>query len=305
MLMTALFFLIGLVGLYFGGNWLVQGAADIARRYNVPPLVIGLTIVGFGTSTPELLVSIQAALEGNSGIAIGNVVGSNISNILIILGLSALVAPLSIGFDRVRGDLIWMVAAALACVPVFLSGVLARWEGALLFAAILVYLGLALRRVGTGEPDDQPIPPVWQSVAYLVVGLITLMVGARFLVDSAVVIATAFGVSQAVIGLTIVAIGTSLPELATSIAAVAKGQRDIAIGNVVGSNVFNIFAILGITAMVAPVPVDDPRFLMIDTPLMIGLSVLLTAILFFTGGISRLVGGLFLTGYAVYVWTLL
>jgi len=305
MLMTALYFLIGLVGLYFGGNWLVKGAADVARRYHVPPLVIGLTIVGFGTSTPELLVSVQAALDGNSGIAVGSVLGSNISNILIILGLSALIAPLSIGFDRVRGDLVWMIAAALVCVPLFWSGVLARWEGALLFAAIVVYVGLALRRVGTHAPDDQPIPPVWQSAAYIVVGLVALMVGAQFLVDAAVDIATAFGVSQAVIGLTIVAIGTSLPELATSLAAAARGQRDIAIGNVVGSNVFNIFAILGLTAMVTPIPIEDSRFLMIDTPLMIGLSLLLTAILFFTGGISRLIGTLFLAGYAVYVWTLL
>jgi cation:H+ antiporter len=305
MLMTALYFLIGLVGLYFGGNWLVSGASEVARRFQVPPLVIGLTIVGFGTSTPELLVSVQAALEGNSGIAIGNVVGSNISNILVILGLSAVIAPLGIAFARVRNDLIWMVLAALACVPLFWSGALLRWEGALLFAAVVVYIAIALRQIGSHAPDDHPIPPLWQSLGLIAVGLLALMVGARLLVHAAVDIATALGVSQAVIGLTIVAIGTSLPELATSVTAAARGHRDIAIGNVVGSNVFNIFAILGLTAIIAPVPVEDPRFMMIDTPLMIAVSVLLAAILYLSGGVSRAVGALFLAGYAVYVWTML
>ena len=300
MTMTILYFGVGLVGLYFGGDWLVKGAADIARRFRVSPLVIGLTIVGFGTSTPELLVSVEAALDGKAGIAIGNVVGSNIANILVILGLSALVAPLVMQFDRVRKDLIWMIAATLIVVPMFMTGALTRMHGLILFAGIVIYVVIALRQVGTEAPDDRPVPPLWQSLALIAVGLVALMVGARFMVDSATDIARVLGISEAIIGLTIVAVGTSLPELATSVTAAFRGQREIAIGNVVGSNVFNILGILGLTAMVAPVPVEA-RFLMIDTPIMIGVSLLLTAILFVAGGVGRLVGLLFLIAYGVYV----
>lgn len=300
MTMTILYFFIGLVGLYFGGDWLVKGASDVARRFRVSPLVIGLTIVGFGTSTPELLVSVQAALNGQSGIAIGNVVGSNIANILIILGLSALVAPLVMPFARIRGDLVWMVAAAVVLVPMFMLGVLNRVEGAILFAGILAYILLALRQVGTEAEDDHPVPEVWKSAALIAVGLVALMVGAHYLVDSATAIATALGVSDAIIGLTIVAIGTSLPELATSVTAAFRGQREIAIGNVVGSNVFNVLAILGATALIAPVPVEA-RFLWIDLPVMIGVSLLLTVILWARGGVGRMTGVLFLLGYGVYV----
>ena len=300
MTMTILYFLIGLVGLYVGGDWLVRGASDIARRFRVSPLVIGLTIVGFGTSTPELLVSVQAALEGQSGIAIGNVVGSNIANILVILGLSALVAPLVMSFDRVRNDLLWMIAAALIVVPMFLTGFLTRTEGVILFVGIVIYVVIALRQVGTEAPDDLPVPPLWQSLALVGVGLVALMIGARFMVDSATDIARTLGISEAIIGLTIVAVGTSLPELATSVTAAFRGQREIAIGNVVGSNVFNIFAILGLTAMIAPIPVEQ-RFLMIDTPIMIGVSLALTAILFLAGGVGRVMGVAFLAAYAVYV----
>ena len=160
MTMTILYFGVGLVGLYFGGDWLVKGAADIARRFRVSPLVIGLTIVGFGTSTPELLVSVEAALDGKAGIAIGNVVGSNIANILVILGLSALVAPLVMQFDRVRKDLIWMIAATLIVVPMFMTGALTRMHGLILFAGIVIYVVIALRQVGTEAPDDRPVPPL-------------------------------------------------------------------------------------------------------------------------------------------------
>jgi cation:H+ antiporter len=300
MTMTILSFLTGLVGLYFGGDWLVRGASDVARRFRVSPLVIGLTVVGFGTSTPELLVSVQAALNGQGGIAIGNVVGSNIANILIILGLSAVVAPLVMPFARIRGDLVWMIGVGLLLIPMFMTGVLTRLEGAILFAGIVVYILIALRQVGTEAHDDQPVPAIWKSAALIAGGLIALMVGAHFLVDSATKIAQAMGVSEAVIGLTIVAIGTSLPELATSVTAAMRGQREIAIGNVVGSNVFNVLAILGATALIAPVPVEA-RFLAIDLPVMIGVSLLLTAILWATGGVGRIVGVLFLLGYGVYV----
>ncbi len=303
MLTTLAFFVFGLAGLYFGGDWLVNGASSLARRFRVPPLVIGLTIVGFGTSTPELLVSVEAALDGLSGIAVGNVVGSNIANILVILGLSALIAPLAIGFSRVRNDLGWMLLAAVACVPVFWDGAVSRPEGLVFVAGIIAYILVALRQVGSAPEDegDAPVPPVWQSLAFIALGLVTLMVGARLLVDAAVTIATWLGVSDAIIGLTIVAVGTSLPELATSITAAVRGEREIAIGNVVGSNVFNIFAILGITAVIAPIPGIDPRFFQIDTPVMIGVSLVLAVLLFVTHGVARWAGAAFLAGYAAYV----
>ncbi|MDR5651800.1 calcium/sodium antiporter [Ruixingdingia sedimenti] len=303
--MTYLLFLLGLVGLFFGGEWLVRGASGIARRYHVPPMVIGLTIVGFGTSTPELLVSVQAALAGIPGIAIGNVVGSNIANILLILGLSAAVGPMAAQFRSLRGDLGWMLAAALACVPVFWSGAVGRAEGALLFAGILVYIGLALRRVGSARPaaDDAPPPALGLSLALTLGGLVVLMVGARLLVDSATDIARTFGLSEAVIGLTIVAVGTSLPELATSITAALRGHRDIALGNVVGSNIFNILAILGLTALVQPIPVET-RFLALDLPVMIAVTLLLAGMLWWRGGLGRLAGAGFLALYAAYTVTM-
>jgi cation:H+ antiporter len=301
MLTTIAYFVLGLVGLYFGGDWLVKGASNLARAFRVPPLVIGLTIVGFGTSTPELLVSVEAAWDGLSGIAVGNVVGSNIANILIILGLSALIAPLSIAFAKVRDDAGWMMLAAVACVPVFWDGAVTRLEGLIFVAGIVTYILLALRQVGTAAADDKPAPPVWQSAGFIALGLVTLMVGARLLVDSAVTIATYFGVSDAIIGLTIVAIGTSLPELATSVTAALRGQREIAIGNVVGSNVFNVFAILGITASITPIPQIDTRFFQIDTPVMIGVSLVLALLLMLLHGVPRWAGAAFLAGYAAYV----
>jgi cation:H+ antiporter len=306
MTLTLLMFSAGLVALFFGGDWLVRGASGVARHYRVPPLVIGLTIVGFGTSTPELLVSVLAAIEGSPEIAIGNVVGSNTANILVILGLSMLVATLIARFDELKGDLAWMMLAALSTVPIFWDGRVTRLEGAVFFVGIVVYVILALRKIGTHDhgEDETPDPGLPRSFGFIALGLVVLMVGAQFLVTSAIQIATAAGVSQAVIGLTIVAIGTSLPELATSMVAAFRGQRDIAIGNVIGSNIYNIFAILGLTALVMPIPVDR-QFLTLDVPVMIGVSVLLIALIVALGRLNRAVGAGFLALYAVYVWQLL
>ncbi len=298
--MTAFLFALGLAGLFFGGDWLVKGASGIAERFRVPPLVIGLTIVGFGTSTPELLVSLQAALDGLAGISIGNVVGSNIANILLILGLSAIIGPLAAPFVKFRRDLVWMMAAAIACLPLFWGGNVGRIEGAILVAGIAAYILVNLRQAGSEPAGEIPAPALGVSILWTVVGLVTVLVGARLLVDSATEIARAFGVSEAVIGLTIVAVGTSLPELATSVVAAFRGQREIALGNVIGSNVFNIFAILGITALIAPIPVET-RFLTVDVPVMIAASALLVFVLWLRGGLGRGIGLLFLALYAAYV----
>lgn len=298
--MTLFLFAAGMVLLFVGGDALVRGAVGVARRYRVPPLVIGLTIVGFGTSTPELLVSVNAALDGLGGIAIGNVIGSNSANILLILGLSAVVGGLAAPFVRLRSDLAWMLGAAVAMVPVLWDGSVGRIEGLVLVAALAVYVGLAFLQVGSTHEAHGAVMPLGKAVLFLVGGLVLLLIGARLLVDSATEIARAFGVSEAVIGLTIVAVGTSLPELATSVAAAVKGQREIAIGNVIGSNIFNILGILGLSAVVAPLAAD-PRFLAVDAPVMICVSLLLAGIVALTGRIGRATGVGLLAAYAVYV----
>ncbi len=302
-MLTATLFVLGLLGLFFGGDWLVKGASGIAQAFRVPPLVIGLTIVGFGTSTPELLVSVQAALGGVPGIAIGNVVGSNIANILLILGLTAAVGSVIARWADLRGDVVWMLAASAALVPAFWDGRVSRLEGLALTAGILAYIGLALRRVGSAAAPAIAPRPVWQSALITLVGLVVLMVGARLLVDSATVMARWLGVSEAVIGLTIVAVGTSLPELATSVAAALKGQRDIALGNVIGSNIFNVLAILGIAALVMPIPVEA-RFLSVDVPVMLAISAALVALVWWRGAVSRAAGIALCAAYAAYVATM-
>jgi len=294
----------GLLGLFFGGEALVRGAVGIARRLAIPPLLIGLTVVGFGTSTPELLVSVDAALRGVSDIAIGNIVGSNIGNILLIVGLSALVWPIRVMGGTLKRDTAVMMAAAVALVPVFWLGEIGRLAGAALVAGLIAYLVWAYSQPAPETADDDPttIVPLWKAVLWVAVGLGMLMLGARFLVDGAVSIARGYGISEAFIGLTIVAVGTSLPELATSLIAAVRRQSEIAIGNIVGSNIFNVLGILGVTALIAPISVAD-RFLSFDLPVMIAVSAVLTGLLLLRPRIGRLAGIGLLVAYAAYVWS--
>ncbi|AZL57553.1 calcium/sodium antiporter [Tabrizicola piscis] len=299
--MTYLLFTLGLAMLFFGGEALVRGASAVARHFHLSPMVIGLTIVGFGTSAPELLVSLQAAWEGKPEIAIGNVVGSNIANILLILGISALIAPLVIPARRMWRDLAFMLAATAILWAMLLGTEITRTYGAILFAGLLVFLGSTFF-FGKIDPEpNQPEENQLKAWAYTIGGLVILVIGARFLVNSAVEIATAFGISQAVIGLTIVAVGTSLPELATSVIAAYRKQTEIAVGNIVGSNVFNIFGILGITALVAPIPAD-PRFAAIDMPVAAAVAVGLTVLAFLLNGLPRVAGALLLVAYGGYIY---
>ncbi|TAG30822.1 MAG: sodium:calcium antiporter [Rhodobacterales bacterium] len=299
--MTYILFTIGLAMLFFGGEALVRGASSVARHFNLSPMVIGLTIVGFGTSAPELLVSLQAALEGQPEIAIGNVVGSNIANILLILGISALIAPLIIPARKMWRDLAFMLAATAILWGMLLGTEISRLYGAILFAGLLVFLATTFF-FGKVDPDeDQPVENQLKAWGYTIGGLIVLVIGARFLVDSAVEIATAYGISQAVIGLTIVAVGTSLPELATSVIAAYRKQTEIAVGNIVGSNIFNIFGILGITALIAPIPADT-RFAAIDMPWAMATAVGLTVLAFLLNGLPRIAGALLLVAYAAYIY---
>lgn len=294
----------GLIGLFFGGEALVRGSVGIARRLAIPPLLIGLTVVGFGTSTPELLVSVDAALRGVPDIAIGNIVGSNIANILLIVGLTCMVWPIVVSGATLRRDTAVMLAAAFALVPIFAMGEMGRVAGGLLVIGLASYLIWAYLQPGEAvtEDIDAPAPAsALVSVLWVVGGLVILMFGARFLVDGSVSIARGFGVSEAFIGLTIVAVGTSLPELATSVIAAFRRQSEIAIGNIVGSNIFNVLGILGITALIKPIPVAD-RFLTFDLPIMIAVSLVLTGLLLTRPVIGRGVGLAGLAGYAVYVW---
>lgn len=294
----------GLIGLFFGGEALVRGSVGIARRMAIPPLLIGLTVVGFGTSTPELLVSVDAALRGVPDIAIGNIVGSNIANMLLIVGLTCMVWPIVVSGATLRRDTAVMLAAAFALVPIFAMGEMGRVAGGLLVIGLASYLIWAYLQPGEAvtEDIDAPAPAsALISVLWVVGGLAILMFGARFLVDGSVSIARGFGVSEAFIGLTIVAVGTSLPELATSVIAAFRRQSEIAIGNIVGSNIFNVLGILGITALIKPIPVAD-RFLTFDLPIMIAVSLVLTGLLLTRPVIGRGVGLAGLAGYAVYVW---
>ncbi len=302
--MDYIFLLIGLVGLFFGGEALVRGSVGIARRMAIPPLLIGLTVVGFGTSTPELLVSVDAAWRGVPDIALGNIIGSNIANILLIVGLSALVWPIKVMGATLRRDTAVMMAAALVLLPVFAMGQLGRPAGLILVVGLAAYLVWAYRQPGEAVEDEVGAPApasALVSVLWVIGGLIALMVGARFLVDGAVNIARGYGISEAFIGLTIVAVGTSLPELATSLIAAFRRQSEIAIGNIVGSNIFNVLGILGVTALIAPIPVAS-RFLTFDLPVMIAVSLVLTALLLTRPVIGRAVGVAMLAGYVVYVW---
>ncbi len=301
--MTYLLFSIGLVMLFFGGEALVRGASAVARHFHLSPMVIGLTIVGFGTSAPELLVSLQAAWEGKPEIAIGNVVGSNIANILLILGVSAVIAPLVIDARKIWRDLAFMLAATFILWGMLLGTEITRGYGAILFVGLLIFLGSTFFFGKVAPEPDQPEENQIKAWGFTIGGLIVLVIGARLLVDSAVEIATTFGISEAVIGLTIVAVGTSLPELATSVIAAFRKQTEIAVGNVVGSNVFNIFSILGITALVSPIPVD-PRFGAIDMPVAAAVAVGLTVLAFVLKGLPRLAGVGLLVVYAGYLWAM-
>ena len=302
--MSYFFLFAGLIGLFFGGEALVRGSVGIARRLSIPPLLIGLTVVGFGTSTPELLVSVDAAWRGVPDIALGNIIGSNIANILLIVGLSALVWPIRIMGATLRRDTAVMMVAALLLVPIFAVGLVGRPAGFILVAGLAAYLIWAYRHPVNAVEEEVGIPApasALVSTLWVIGGLVALMVGARLLVDSAVSIARDFGISEAFIGLTIVAVGTSLPELATSLIAAIRRQSEIAIGNIIGSNIFNVLGILGLTALITPIPVAS-RFLSFDLPVMIAASMLITVLLLTRPLIGRGVGVAMLAGYVVYVW---
>ena len=306
---------VGLAGLVIGGELLVRGSVSAAKAFGISPLVIGLTFVGFGTSTPELVTSLQAAFAGSPGIAVGNVVGSNIGNVLLILGIAALIAPIAVNPAALKRDGMVMLAASGLCLVAVLLGDLNRVAGAGLLSALIAYLAFTFisekkatpaSAVYEAEAEAVPGPdhslPI--SIAMAVGGLAITIFGARCLVSGAVTAAQALGMSEAVIGLTIVAIGTSMPELITSVIAVRKNQGDVALGNILGSNTFNILGILGVTALVHPLEVP-PEIIQLDIWVMCAAAVLLMVLARTGWRIGRLEGGFMLAIYIGYVGWLL
>lgn len=313
MVMMIVLLISGTVLLYFGAELLVKGSSNLAMRCGVSALVAGLTIVAFGTSAPELVVSIKAALDGLGDIAVGNVIGSNIFNIAIILGLSALIRPMKVHLNVLKVDTPVMLASSVLLMAVLHDLYLSRVEGIFLFAGIIAYMTFTIitaRRTGETKVDfpleqltpKKKVTPVL-DIIFVIGGLCLLALGSRFFVNGAVSLARAIGVSEAVIGLTIVAVGTSLPELATSIIASIKKEEDIAIGNIIGSNIFNILAILGTSSTITPLNASGVG--QISLYFMLGTTVLLMPFMR-TGFVLNRIEGLLLLivywGYMYYLW---
>ena len=313
MLTHALFFLLGLAALIAGAESLVRGTSRIALSLGISPLVVGLTIVALGTSSPEVAVSVGAALSGNTDIAVGNVVGSNVFNVLFILGVSAVITPLIVHSQIIRQEVPIMIGASVVLGIMILDGALGRPEAALLLL-LVVYVSFLLRqsRAETAEIRDEYAGSIrrsgeWDShwsvqVLLIAVGLGLLVLGSNWLVDSAVAFARALGVSDLIIGLTIIAAGTSMPEVATSIMAAIRGERDIAVGNVIGSNTFNILGCLGLSGVVSPTGLGiAPAVLNFDIWVMIAVAIACLPVLLLGRQIGRKRGLLFLAYYAAYV----
>lgn len=283
--MAYLWIALGLSFLFWGGDLLVKGAVQMALRWKVSSLVIGMTVVSSATSAPELLVSLQAAIDGHADIALGNVIGSNIANITLILGLTAMVFPLAIAEDTIKRNFpITLGVSLLLLLLMFWDSQLSRWEGLLLFLLIIVYTFTAIRRsrrehsqeLATEEEvvENKPLTPLWKSLAFLALGVVALKFGADWLIQGSVTVALDFGIDDRVISLSVVAVGTSVPELAASLVSAIKKEQDISLGNLLGSNIFNILCVLGLTSLIHPVEATNPSLLEFDVPVMI-LAVLL------------------------------
>lgn len=299
--LNILFLILGFVFLAKGADFFVDGASSIAKRFKIPQLVIGLTIVAMGTSMPEAAVSIKAAISGNADISIGNVVGSNILNILIILGISSVIFPLMVKKSTLRVDIPIVIGATTVLFLLGLSGKVFWWGGLIMllgFGIYLTYLFIGAKKNNEDDETEIKDMPIWKSVIFVILGIALIIFGSEFAVETATNLAKMAGWSDAFIGLTIVALGTSLPELFTSVMAAIKKNPDIAIGNVVGSNIFNILFILGITSLIIPINFA-PSFL-IDTAISLGCAVLLLVLSLKGGKLKRWGGAIMLISYGGY-----
>ncbi len=306
MLIDIVLIIAGVAMVLYGADRLTEGASALARRMNVPEIIIGLTIVAAGTSAPELFVSLVSALKGTSGMAIGNVVGSNTMNAMLIVGCAAMVAPMTISKSTVRKDIPFAVFASVLLPLLALDSFLGRIDGVILLAGFAAFMYYTLSQAKGGKAESatevKTINP-WMSAFFVFLGLALLVIGSNIFVDSASRVAYSLGISEGVVGLTIVAGGTSLPELATSVVAARKGQSAIAIGNVIGSNVFNILMILGLTATISPMQIQG--ITMIDFSLMLGSVILVWLFSRTKYTVERWEGLLLVVGYLVYVGWLL
>ena len=311
-LMIAIYIIGGLILLYFGANWLVQGAITLALHLGLSPLIVGLTVVALGTSVPEALVSVQAAIGHQGGIALGNVIGSNILNIALILGLSAFFNPLKVDSHLVKADVPLLAGATFMLVVLLEDFHISRMEGAFLLLCIVGYVAGNIMTVKRTPPEENKIEGVevpedhsknlWRDISFLFIGLIALAFGSNFLVTGAVDLARIWGLSEALIGLTIVSIGTGTPEMATALMAAYRKRADLAIGNAVGSNLFNIMFVLGIAALVAPL--DGNGISSIDLYVMLGVTFLLLPTVWTGRILDRKEGFLFLAIYVGYLYHL-
>jgi cation:H+ antiporter len=308
-----IYIIAGLIMLFAGAEGLIRGSSSLALRIGITPLVVGLTVVAFGTSSPELVVSLKAALEGNGDISLGNIIGSNIANIALILGISALIKPLKVQAQVVRREIPIMIFVTLLLVLFLLDNEIGIIEGIVFFIGILLYSVVSVilaKKEKSREVKDEFIEGVvhkplkiWIAILFIFFGLVLLVYGSNLFLEASVEIAKIFGMSQAVIGLTIIAVGTSLPELVTSAVAAYKNESDIAIGNVVGSNVFNILFILGITAII--IPVSARGITSIDIIIMLLTAIVILPMAWSKFTLNRSEGAFLLIGYVVYMYYLL
>ena len=312
LLMIAILIFGGLVLLYFGADWLVKGAITISLKFGLSPLIVGLTVVALGTSLPEALVSIQATLDNQGGIALGNVIGSNILNIALILGLSSLLQPLKVDSHLVKADVPLLVGASFLLIVLLEDFHISRMEGALLLLGIVFYVTgniMTVKRTSPAEdqiegmevPED-PSKNLLRDIGFLILGLIALALGSNFLVEGAVDLARIWGLSEALIGLTIVSVGTGTPELATALMAAYRKTADIAIGNAVGSNIFNIFFVVGLAGLIAPI--NGTQISPSDLYVMFGLTFLLLPTVWTGMVLDRKEGFLFVAIYVAYIYYL-
>ncbi|MDG1720828.1 MAG: calcium/sodium antiporter [Bacteroidia bacterium] len=300
--MVYLLLLVGVFLLLIGGDFLVKSAASLAKKLNISPFLIGVTVVSFGTSAPELIVSLKAAFNGSSGIAIGNVIGSNIANLALVLGITVLIRPIVLDPKKLRFSWFAMLVASLMFLGFSIDGILDRVDGLFLISGLILFLILSIRKRDDSFVEEELEKTLKTNLipVYFIFGAAGLYYGSELLVDSAITIAKSFGISEFIIGVSVVALGTSLPELVTSIIAIIKGQSSISVGNLIGSNVFNIFAVLGITSAVNPLKADS-FLIAIDLPIMLGVTLLTGLFLLVSKKLGRVEGLLLITIYIMYI----
>lgn len=314
--MEYILLIVGLATLIFGGDALVKGAVGIALKFDVSALVIGMTVVAFGTSMPELLVSVKAALDNHPEIAIGNVVGSNIANIAFVLGLTTMILPIPVKFSTVRVDWPIMMVSSVIFYLFILNGVINWWEGLIYSIGIIAFTVFTIKNSSSNQKQIEEIQEdelemvekksygLLKSIFFVVLGVVALTFGASWLLDGAVQIAKNYGLSEHIIGVTIVAFGTSVPELVTSVVAAFKKETDISVGNLIGSNIFNLLAVLGFTALIKEIPVSE-QVITNDVFWMMGIAVLLLPLMYYKYNINRIKGLILFASYFVYLFFVL